>query len=85
MEFTGTVPAGAENYAVEIPQGFCPWAEGMAAIGGAAVDPASGVHATGSNVYPVWQRPSEQLFTNTGAEDADVRVWVTCEFPKWMG
>jgi hypothetical protein len=55
----------------------------MAAVGGAAVDPASGVHATGTNLYPTWQQPSQQLFTNTGDEDAEVRVWVSCEMPRW--
>ncbi|WP_218957099.1 hypothetical protein [Streptomyces sp. UH6] len=68
---------------MEVPLWTCPWPEGMAAVGGAAVDPESGVYATGNNLYPAWQRPSEQLFTNTGDVDAEVRVWVTCEIPRW--
>ncbi|MET8577684.1 hypothetical protein [Streptomyces sp. NPDC005012] len=82
FEFNATVPAGTDNYVVEVPQ-WCPWPEGLAAVGGAAVDPASGVHATGTNLYPAWQQPPQQLFTNPGTEDAEVRVWVTCEVPRW--
>ncbi|MGM0349210.1 hypothetical protein ACNFRW_23955, partial [Streptomyces sp. Adlamb9] len=80
-DFFATVPAGADNYPVQV-NFICPFPEGMAAIGGAAVDPASGVHETGTNLYFPGQ-PSEVLFSNPGPNDAQVRVWASCQIPRF--
>ncbi|MFC7869156.1 hypothetical protein ACOZGD_25725 [Streptomyces murinus] len=80
-DFFATVPAGADNYPVQV-NFICPFPEGMAAIGGAAVDPASGVHQTGTNLYFPGQ-PSEVLFSNPGPNDAQVRVWASCQIPRF--
>ncbi|MGW3263799.1 hypothetical protein [Streptomyces sp. NPDC001056] len=81
-DFFATVPAGADNYPVQV-NFVCPFPEGMAAIGGAAVDPASGVHETGTNLYSPFQQPSEVLFSNPGTTDAQVRVWASCQIPRF--
>ncbi|WP_202516942.1 hypothetical protein [Streptomyces sp. SID685] len=58
-DFSATIPAGADDYPVQV-NFVRPFPEGVAAIGGAAVDPASGVHETGTNPY-FPGRPSEVL------------------------
>lgn len=81
LELVDTVPARAENYVVQAP--VCPAPEWTASVGGAAVNPASPVHATGTNIYPPYPYPPagpNVLFTNTVNAPAQVRVWTVCQY-----